>query len=116
MEGQPVDEYVDLLIREMELRTEGKELETIETVFVGGGTPTTLTPKQIEKLCEAVQRIFPLSKEVEFTFESNPGDLSVEKLRAMQDSGVNRLSMGVQSFNQELLKKNWSHPHGRGCL
>ncbi|WP_439442633.1 radical SAM family heme chaperone HemW [Listeria aquatica] len=105
LEGQPVDEYVDLLIREMELRTEGKELETIETVFVGGGTPTTLTPKQIEKLCEAVQRIFPLSKEVEFTFESNPGDLSVEKLRAMQDSGVNRLSMGVQSFNQELLKK-----------
>ncbi|WP_167627993.1 radical SAM family heme chaperone HemW [Listeria valentina] len=105
LEGQPVDEYVDLLIREMELRTEGQDLETIETVFVGGGTPTTLTPKQIEKLCEAVRRIFPLSEDVEFTFESNPGDLSVEKLRVMKESGVNRLSMGVQSFNQELLKK-----------
>ncbi|MHC5280384.1 radical SAM family heme chaperone HemW [Listeria kieliensis] len=105
LEGQPVDQYVDLLIREMELRTEGQKLETIETVFVGGGTPTTLTPKQIERLCEAVRRIFPLSEDVEFTFESNPGDLSVEKLRVMKESGVNRLSMGVQSFNQELLKK-----------
>lgn len=105
LEGQPVDQYVDLLIREMELRTEGQNLETIETVFVGGGTPTTLTPKQIERLCEAVRRIFPLSEDVEFTFESNPGDLSVEKLRVMKESGVNRLSMGVQSFNQELLKK-----------
>ncbi|EUJ33341.1 coproporphyrinogen III oxidase [Listeria floridensis FSL S10-1187] len=105
LEGQPVDEYVNLLIREMELATEGKQLETVETIFVGGGTPTTLTEKQIERLCSAVKRIFPLSKNAEFTFESNPGDLSVEKLSVMQASGVNRLSMGVQSFNNELLKK-----------
>lgn len=105
LEGQPVDRYVDLLIKEMEMKTEGESLDTVETVFVGGGTPTTLNESQIERLSESVHRIFPLSKNVEFSFEANPGDLSISKLKAMKRSGVNRISMGVQSFNNELLKK-----------
>ncbi|WP_088809017.1 MULTISPECIES: radical SAM family heme chaperone HemW [Listeria] len=105
LEGQPVERYVDLLIQEMEMATALKKLDTVETVFVGGGTPTTLSENQIERLCEAVHRIFPLSQDVEFSFEANPGDLSVSKLNAMKQSGVNRISMGVQSFNNDLLKK-----------
>lgn len=105
LEGQPVDEYVDLLIKEMEMVTAKHAMEPVETVFVGGGTPTTLTEAQLAKLCSAVQHLFPLTEDAEFSFEANPGDLSLSKLQVMKDHGVNRLSMGVQSFNNELLKK-----------
>ncbi|MBC2368005.1 oxygen-independent coproporphyrinogen III oxidase [Listeria booriae] len=105
LEGQPVDEYVDLLIKEMEMVTERHTMSPVETVFVGGGTPTTLTEAQLAKLCSAISRLFPMTENAEFSFEANPGDLSISKLQVMKDYGVNRLSMGVQSFNNELLKK-----------
>ncbi|MBC2078583.1 oxygen-independent coproporphyrinogen III oxidase [Listeria booriae] len=105
LEGQPVDEYVDLLIKEMEMVTERHTMSPVETVFVGGGTPTTLNEAQLAKLCSAISRLFPMTENAEFSFEANPGDLSISKLQVMKDHGVNRLSMGVQSFNNELLKK-----------
>ncbi|MBC1473598.1 oxygen-independent coproporphyrinogen III oxidase [Listeria grandensis] len=105
LEGQPVDEYVDLLIKEMEMVTDKQSMDPVETVFVGGGTPTTLTEAQLAKLCSAILRIFPIAEGAEFSFEANPGDLSLSKLQVMKDHGVNRLSMGVQSFNNVLLKK-----------
>ncbi|MBC1471200.1 radical SAM family heme chaperone HemW [Listeria seeligeri] len=105
LEGQPVDEYVDLLIKEMQITAANKQMEPIDTVFVGGGTPTTLNEAQIAKLCTAIQEIFPTKEGVEFSFEANPGDLSVAKVQTMKDYGVNRISMGVQSFNNDLLKK-----------
>lgn len=105
LEGQPVDEYVDLLIKEMQITAMNKQMEPIDTVFVGGGTPTTLNEAQIAKLCTAIQEIFPMKEEVEFSFEANPGDLSGAKVQTMKDYGVNRISMGVQSFNNDLLKK-----------
>lgn len=105
LEGQPVDEYVDLLIKEMKLTANKTGVVPVDTVFVGGGTPTTLNEWQIAKLCTAVQEIFPLKEGAEFSFEANPGDLSISKLQTMKDYGVNRISMGVQSFNNELLKK-----------
>lgn len=105
LEGQPVDEYVDLLIKEMEMVTEQHKMSPVETVFVGGGTPTTLNEAQLAKLCSAISRLFPMTENAEFSFEANPGDLSISKLQVMKDHGVNRLSMGVQSFNNELLKK-----------
>ncbi|MBC1515069.1 radical SAM family heme chaperone HemW [Listeria immobilis] len=105
LEGQPVDEYVNLLIKEMKLTANKTGVEPVDTVFVGGGTPTTLNESQIAKLCTAVQEIFSLKEGAEFSFEANPGDLSISKLQTMKDYGVNRISMGVQSFNNELLKK-----------
>ncbi|MBC2317649.1 oxygen-independent coproporphyrinogen III oxidase [Listeria booriae] len=105
LEGQPVDEYVDLLIKEMEMVTERHTMSPVETVFVGGGTPTTLNEAQLAKLCSAISRLFPMTENAEFSFEANPGDLSISKLQVMKNHGVNRLSMGVQSFNNELLKK-----------
>lgn len=105
LEGQPVDEYVNLLIKEMKLTANKTGVVPVDTVFVGGGTPTTLNESQIAKLCTVVQEIFPLKEGAEFSFEANPGDLSISKLQTMKDYGVNRISMGVQSFNNELLKK-----------
>ncbi|MBT2685581.1 radical SAM family heme chaperone HemW [Bacillus sp. ISL-37] len=102
MKGQPVDEYLDALEKEMSLPL---NKQVMETVFVGGGTPTALNEKQLDKLVSAINRQLTIDTNTEYTFEANPGDLSKEKLAILKDAGVNRLSFGVQTFNDELLKK-----------
>lgn len=62
LEGQPVDEYVDLLIKEMELTVAKGPIAPVDTVFVGGGTPTTLNEAQIARLCTAIHNTLPLKK------------------------------------------------------
>ena len=105
IEGQPVDEYVDLLVREMQLRAKAHPISPLETLYIGGGTPSTLMPKQLATLFEGIHRYLPLEKNCEFTMELNPDDGQMERLEVMKEYGVNRISMGVQSFNDELLKK-----------
>lgn len=78
--------------------------ENVETVFIGGGTPTALNEKQLEYLMQTINCFIDVEKEIEFTIEANPGDLTVEKLKILKNYGVNRLSIGVQSFNNNLLK------------
>ncbi|MGE7951793.1 radical SAM family heme chaperone HemW [Lysinibacillus xylanilyticus] len=105
--NQPVDEYIEALGKEMELATKKypESFKQIETIFLGGGTPTALSPQQLVKLLELIRTYIPMSSVTEFTSEANPDELSEAKMRALFDGGVNRLSMGVQSFDQELLKK-----------
>ena len=105
IEGQPVDEYVDLLVREMQLRAKAHPISPLETLYIGGGTPSTLTPKQLATLFEGIHHYLPLEKNCEFTMELNPDDGQMERLEVMKEYGINRISMGVQSFNDELLKK-----------
>lgn len=102
MKGQPVDEYLEALEKEMSLQS---NKQAMETVFVGGGTPTALNEKQLDKLVSAINRQLNIDTNTEYTFEANPGDLSKEKLAILKNAGVNRLSFGVQTFNDELLKK-----------
>lgn len=104
LHNQPVDEYLDMLKKEFLMYREKYPDTCLETIFVGGGTPTSLNDSQLESLCKAIREHLPY-KEGEFTFEANPGDLSEEKLKILKSFGVNRLSIGVQSFNDELLKK-----------
>jgi oxygen-independent coproporphyrinogen-3 oxidase len=75
----------------------------LETIFFGGGTPTTLSPDQLIELVEAVKANFDLRPEAEITTEANPGTLSVDYLRALRQGGINRLSLGVQSFDDQEL-------------
>lgn len=105
--NQPVDEYIEMLGKEMELATEKypESFKKIETIFLGGGTPTALTPQQLERLLELIRTYIPMGSVTEFTSEANPDELSEAKLQALFAGGVNRISMGVQSFDQELLKK-----------
>lgn len=103
MKNQPVDEYIDMLIQEMKSVHTGSE--PMKSIFVGGGTPTALSAPQLEKLCEGIQSTFHMTDETEYTFEANPGDLSKDKISVLKHSGVNRLSFGVQSFNDRLLEK-----------
>ncbi len=98
IQNQPVDQYLDCLIEEMEQ----SDVRQLETVFVGGGTPTALNYDQLKKLLVAITRIFKIKGE--FSFEANPDELTIEKVQLLKDFGVNRLSMGVQTFNPELLE------------
>jgi oxygen-independent coproporphyrinogen III oxidase len=104
--GQPVDEYLQHLELEIKNTLNRYPFNEIKTIFIGGGTPTSLNEVQLEKLLSIIQSYFPTNQpDVEFTIEANPGDLTKEKLKVLKQGGVNRLSVGVQSFNDELLKK-----------
>ena len=105
LKGQPVDEYLDSLEKEMKLTIEKYGEQKLSTIFVGGGTPTSLTAPQLERLCGIINRELKVHPEIEYTFEANPGDLTEDKLKALYEGGVNRLSFGVQSFNNKLLQR-----------
>jgi len=104
LEGQPVDEYVDRLLDEIEWGTKNKTT-SFPTIYIGGGTPTSLTATQLDKLLAGITERVSLADTKEFTIEANPGDLTEEKLAVIRNYGVNRVSMGVQSFDDRLLKK-----------
>lgn len=104
LQGQPVDEYLQALRKEIQLTLKDRKTP-LQSIFVGGGTPTALNEKQLATLCEIIITELPVKQPIEFTFEANPSDLSKEKLQILYDAGVNRLSFGVQTFNDELLEK-----------
>ncbi|MGX7014410.1 radical SAM family heme chaperone HemW [Vagococcus silagei] len=105
IEGQPVDEYIEALINEIRLTKLAYPSNDTETIYIGGGTPTALSAKQLDRLLEGVRQHLPFDEKNEFTVEANPGDLTLDKLRVLQNHGVNRVSMGVQTFDNRLLKK-----------
>jgi oxygen-independent coproporphyrinogen-3 oxidase len=76
----------------------------VDTLYFGGGTPTYLAPDKLKSLCETVLRWHPLSAGYEWTVEANPGDLDAEKIAVLAGQGVNRLSLGSQSFDSKKLK------------
>ena len=94
------EKYIQKLAEEMK-EYNGEE---INTVFIGGGTPTVLSASLITKLCTDIKRYFNLSDDTEWTIEANPGTLTDEKINSMLEGGINRISVGVQSFNDEELK------------
>jgi oxygen-independent coproporphyrinogen-3 oxidase len=88
--------------------------EIIETVYFGGGTPSLLTPEEITGLLADVKGNYHLSKEAEVTIEANPDDITSEKLIGWQNAGINRLSIGIQSFKkQDLEWMNRAHDTGQ---
>ncbi|WP_019536084.1 radical SAM family heme chaperone HemW [Paenibacillus ginsengihumi] len=106
LKGQPVMDYLDALEREMERTASLVPPGRIETIFVGGGTPTVLLPDQMESFLRRVRTYFPnWADGMEFTMEANPGTTDPDKLAVMKEGGVNRLSFGVQSFDNGLLER-----------
>ena len=93
--------YVDALIKEINLRADDS---LVETIYLGGGTPTTLSLVQLEKILCAVRKVFSVDERAELTIEANPGTVDGNYLRGLKSLGFNRLSLGVQSFDDELLK------------
>ncbi len=92
--------YVSAVVDEIGMWGEALGKETrVPTIFFGGGTPSLLPAEDVERILRACYRGFSCDEDIEVTLESNPGDLTVERLKALLDAGVNRLSIGVQSFN-----------------
>lgn len=96
-----VDPYLEALRIELSWLDQPYE---VDTLYFGGGTPTYLPPKQLERLCQLVLERHPLADNYEWTVEANPGDLDVERIEVLANYGVNRLSIGAQSFRNEKLK------------
>lgn len=105
-ENQPVDEYIETIDKELNLlKQSGTDFTKVETVFFGGGTPTALTAKQLDRLLEIVHGHINVENLIEFSSEANPDELTMDKLNVLKNGQVKRLSLGVQSFDEELLKK-----------
>jgi oxygen-independent coproporphyrinogen-3 oxidase len=105
-EDSLVSSFVDSLCREIDLQSSFYDtLElTVDTVYFGGGTPSMLKANRIERLFGRIGRSFPLSGASEITVEVNPGTLSREMLRAYRETGINRLSVGIQSLDDAELR------------
>ena len=95
-----VKKYLDALEKEI---TNNYKNEILDTIYVGGGTPSSLSVSELNKLFSII-KIFKLSKEYEFTFEVNIEDITEEKLEILKENKVNRLSIGIESFNDKYLK------------
>jgi len=104
-----IEPLVDCLIKEIGLRKDYTN-ETIETIYFGGGTPSILSTVQIQKILLTVKEHYTVSNDAEITLESNPDDITADKLQQWKAMGINRLSIGIQSFReQDLLWMNRAH-------
>lgn len=97
----PEKEYVLALERQLQTVNEARQ---IQTIFFGGGTPSLFSPAAIENILTLVQKTFALSTDIEITLEANPGTVDNDHLQGYNTVGVNRISLGVQSFNDRHLK------------
>ena len=99
-----IPDYLDRLAREMAASVQRYGPMAADTVFLGGGTPSLLSGDQMKRLMADVGRFFEIQPGAEITCEANPGTVGPEKLAAYREAGVNRLSLGVQSFDDGLLR------------
>jgi putative oxygen-independent coproporphyrinogen III oxidase len=102
----PEAKYVDALLRELEYYGEKQAWRgrTVQSIFFGGGTPSTFNPASIGKLLAWLAATFPINADCEITMEANPGTVDAANFAGYRDAGVNRISVGVQSFQPRLLK------------
>lgn len=99
-----IDKYIDALLVEAAQRKNELNSETITTVYLGGGTPSLLSITQLLKLVNGLKKVFDFSAVDEFTIEVNPDDVTADYIHQAKSHGINRVSMGVQSFSDEDLR------------
>ena len=97
-------EYWEGLFKEMVLRKDFLPEKNIDTLYIGGGTPSLCTPAELERLMEKLQQYYTFSPSAEITLEANPEQLTADYLSALKTVGINRLSIGVQSFDDNILR------------
>ena len=104
-EDNQISSYISALYKEITTYSQKLKKSNIRTVYLGGGTPNILSGIQIYNILEFCKDKFTIDKDAEITIEANPGTLDDEKIKLLIESGINRLSLGAQSFNDLLLKK-----------
>jgi oxygen-independent coproporphyrinogen-3 oxidase len=106
-------ELINALLTELELRSDYLEEKKLSSIYFGGGTPSLLTQEELGAVFDKIQQLFSIKENAEITLEANPDDLTEEKLKMLQDTPVNRLSIGIQSFSDEDLQfMNRAHNSG----
>jgi oxygen-independent coproporphyrinogen-3 oxidase len=110
-DSSQVQGYLHALSREMEQSREFAPL--FDSVYIGGGTPSCLDTRQLAELLRRIGRAFPIAPGTEITVEVNPGDVDTVFMRGLRDAGVNRVSIGVQSFDDGILKSLGRRHNGR---
>jgi oxygen-independent coproporphyrinogen-3 oxidase len=110
---------VAALVREAGLRRDYLEGAPVETIYFGGGTPSLLSEAELNSILDALRTYFPVTADAEVTLEANPDDIEPARLQAWKAAGINRLSIGVQSFFEEELRwmnRVHSAAHARDCI
>ncbi len=104
-DAAPKERYIKALLSDLAGEAGRAANRPVETIFMGGGTPSLFTPSEIQDLLKGVRALFPLVENAEVTMEANPGTVECGSPAGYRDAGVNRLSIGAQSFDDELLSK-----------
>ena len=97
-------EYVHALVRELEIRKDYLDKEEIETIYLGGGTPSQLSQEELEEIFAHIYKVYKVTPDAEITLEANPDDLTPEYVSMLRGLPINRISMGIQTFQEETLK------------
>ena len=96
--------YVRAVCRELEMRKDYLEGEDIETIYLGGGTPSQLFREELEEIFNHIYKVYPVREDAEITLEANPDDLTPAYVAMLRQLPINRISMGIQTFQEETLK------------
>ena len=97
-------DYVHALVRELEMRKDYVGNEEIETIYLGGGTPSQLSQEELEEIFTYIYKVYKVTPDAEVTLEANPDDLTPEYVSMLRTLPINRISMGIQTFQEETLK------------
>lgn len=101
---------IDAICTEIEIQKDFLENDVVETIYFGGGTPSLLTKIELGQILKTINQFHVVDENAEITLEANPDDLTIEKLKELKSHGINRLSIGIQSFrNEDLIWMNRSH-------
>jgi len=103
-EGNNRDGYITALLNDLDQELSYVQNRAIHSIFIGGGTPSLMSEKDLSKLFEGLRLRLNFDDDIEITLETNPGTFEIEKFKAFKQIGINRLSIGVQSFNDQNLK------------
>lgn len=104
-QGEKREAYICTLCKELEQRQDYLQGETVETIYLGGGTPSQLEENDFKRIFDTIYRMYPIAESPEITLEANPDDLTPEYIGMLRSFPFNRLSMGIQTFNEVMLER-----------
>lgn len=104
-QGEKREDYIRTLCKELEQRQDYLQGETVETIYLGGGTPSQLEENDFKRIFDTIYRMYPIAESPEITLEANPDDLTPEYIGMLRSFPFNRLSMGIQTFNEVMLER-----------
>jgi len=101
----PEDQYIDVLIQDLKSQTDDAQNRPVSSIFIGGGTPSLFSATSIQRFIDAAANVLALESDAEITIEANPGTLDEKNFAGFRQAGVNRISIGAQSFTNEQLSR-----------